>query len=354
MKNLDKILSNYKNLPMDEFYKHVLYNKKYGYYFKKNPIGKKGDFVTSPGITFLFSEIIAIWIISLWESLNKPKNFNVIELGPGTGQMSKAMIYVFKKFPKFYESLNIFLYEKSLLLKSIQKKNVNDKKVKWVSNFKLINNGPVIFFGNEFFDSIPIKQFEKNNNKLFERRVEINNLSNYKISLKKITKKNQIQIKKYKTLRNANFIEFPKLGFEELSEVINKIKNLSGGIMLIDYGYIKQKNISTIQSVKSHKKNNLFENIGEADITSLVNFKLLAEHFTKNKLKVEKTVTQSFFLKRMGLIERAEIISKNMSFKDKSDLYFRIKRLLDQNLMGELFKVIFAGNIKKKKILGFS
>ena len=349
MKNLDKILSNYKNLPMDEFYKHVLYNKKYGYYFKKNPIGKKGDFVTSPGITFLFSEIIAIWIISLWESLNKPKNFNVIELGPGTGQMSKAMIYVFKKFPKFYESLNIFLYEKSLLLKSIQKKNVNDKKVKWVSNFKLINNGPVIFFGNEFFDSIPIKQFEKNNNKLFERRVEINNLSNYKISLKKITKKNQIQIKKYKTLRNANFIEFPKLGFEELSEVINKIKNLSGGIMLIDYGYIKQKNISTIQSVKSHKKNNLFENIGEADITSLVNFKLLAEHFTKNKLKVEKTVTQSFFLKRMGLIERAEIISKNMSFKDKSDLYFRIKRLLDQNLMGELFKVIFAGNIKKKK-----
>ena len=182
----------------------------------------------------------------------------------------------------------------------------------------------------------------------------MNSLSNYKISFKKITKKNQAQIKKYKTLRKANFIEFPKLGFEELDEVINKIKKLSGGILLIDYGYIKQKNISTIQSVKSHKKNDLFKNIGEADVTSLVNFKLLSEHFTKNKLKVEKTVTQSFFLKRMGILERAEIISKNMNFKDKSDLYFRIKRLLDQNLMGELFKVIFAGNIKQKKILGFN
>ena len=132
MKNLNKILSNHKNLPLDEFYKHVLYDKKSGYYFKKNPIGKKGDFVTSPGVTFLFSEIIAIWFISLWESLNKPKNFNIIELGPGTGQMCKTMIHVFKKFPKFYKSSNIFLYEKSLLLKSIQKKNLNEKKVKWI------------------------------------------------------------------------------------------------------------------------------------------------------------------------------------------------------------------------------
>ena len=42
-----------------------------------------------------------------------------------------------------------------------------------------------------------------------------------------------------------------------------------------------------------------------------------------------------------------------MSFKEKSDLYFRLHRLLDPSQMGELFKVIFAYKSKKKFFLGF-
>ena len=40
---------------------------------KKNPFGKKGDFITAPNISRLFSEMIAIWIISFWQSLGCPK-----------------------------------------------------------------------------------------------------------------------------------------------------------------------------------------------------------------------------------------------------------------------------------------
>ena len=36
-------------------------------------------------------------------------------------------------------------------------------------NFKNINNGPAIFFGNEFFDAIPIKQFKNEERSLFEK-----------------------------------------------------------------------------------------------------------------------------------------------------------------------------------------
>ena len=42
-----------------------------------------------------------------------------------------------------------------------------------------------------------------------------------------------------------------------------------------------------------------------------------------------------------------------MTFKDKSDLYLRLKRLLDSRYMGDLFKVIFAYKSKKKFFLGF-
>ena len=91
------------------------------------------------------------------------------------------------------------------------------------------------------------------------------------------------------------FIEFPKLGFKELDKITKKIVNLGGGILLIDYGYLLPNNKSTLQSVFKHKKNDLFKNLGKADITSLVNFSLLKEYFIKNNLKVKKIVTQKYF-----------------------------------------------------------
>ena len=39
-----------------------------------NNLLEKGDFITAPKISNLFSEIIAIWIISAWQIFGKPKN----------------------------------------------------------------------------------------------------------------------------------------------------------------------------------------------------------------------------------------------------------------------------------------
>ena len=146
-----------KNLPVDIFLRNVLYDKKFGYYTSQMPFGKKGDFITSPKISNLFSEIIAIWIITCWESFGKPKNFNVVELGPGDGSLMNILLRSFKKFPEFNAVKKVFLFEKSNYLKRIQKKKIEYKNVRWINNFNEIKKGPVIFFGNEFFDAIPIK-----------------------------------------------------------------------------------------------------------------------------------------------------------------------------------------------------
>ena len=138
-----------------------------------------------------------------------------------------------------------------------------------------------------------------------------------------------------------------------LNKVINKISRSGGGLLLIDYGYTVPKNKSTLQSIFKHKRNKLTENLGKADITSLVNFELLKEHLIKKKLKVENIVSQKFFLEKMGIINRAELLSKKMSFKEQTNLYLRLKRLLDKKFMGELFKVIFAYKFKQNNFLGF-
>ena len=66
------------SLPLDKFIEFALYDKESGYYMKKNPFGKDGDFITAPNITRLFSEIIAIWIVTFWKSIGSPKKFNLL------------------------------------------------------------------------------------------------------------------------------------------------------------------------------------------------------------------------------------------------------------------------------------
>ena len=64
-------------------------------------------------------------------------------------------------------------------------------------------------------------------------------------------------------------------------------------------------------------------------------------------------MTKGYFLKKMGILNRAEMAAKTMNFKEKSDLFFRIQRLLNPKQMGELFKFLFASKLKKKFLLGF-
>ena len=342
-----------KIIPVDKFINRALYDKKKGYYLTRNPFGKYGDFITSPGISPLFSEMIAIWIISFWNDLGCPKKFNVVELGPGNGDQCRIMIKTFKKFPNFNKCLNFFLYEKSNILKKFQKNKIREPNITWLKNFDEVNKGPVLFFGNEFFDAIPIKQFKKMRENIYEKYLNFNNSSSPKEVFKKTTQKRISELKKLNLLKKNGIIEYPAKGLEELEKIIKKIKALKGGLLLIDYGFLKQPNISTLQSVRLHKKNRIFDNIGSADITSLVNFNLLQNFFLKKNLKVNKIVTQSFFLKKIGILERADILSKKMSFKEKSDLYFRLKRLLSPEYMGNLFKVIFTYKKNKKFLLGF-
>ena len=63
--------------------------------------------------------------------------------------------------------------------------------------------------------------------------------------------------------------------------------------------------------------------------------------------------TQRKFLLNMGIMERAEILAKNLTFKKKADIFFRVKRLIDNNNMGELFKVMFISRKKNRFNQGF-
>ena len=166
------------NIPLDQFINYSLYNKESGYYMKKSHFGKNGDFITAPNISRLFTEMIAIWIISFWKSLGSPKKFNLIELGAGNGEMMKVLIESFENFPDFLKSCNFIIHEKSPLLIKVQKKKLQKIDILWKSKIDKIKKIPSIFIANEFFDAMPIKQFRKKKNLWFEKFVNFTDTDN--------------------------------------------------------------------------------------------------------------------------------------------------------------------------------
>ena len=342
------------NLSLDKFINFSLYNKKFGYYMKKNPFGKEGDFITAPNISRLFPEMIAIWIISFWKSLGSPEKFNVVELGAGNGEMMRVLIESFKNFPDFLNACNFIIHEKSPNLIKIQKKKLINNKIIWAQKLNKIKKIPSIFLANEFFDALAIKQFQKKENLWFEKHVHLKKnkkkgiFFEKKIDIKKIEKKI-----KFKISYNQNFIEYSELGFNYLKDISEVITKYSGGLLIIDYGYNEKKMKNTLQAISNHKFANILENIGNVDITHNINFNLF-KRFVKKIVGLENYLTtQKEFLINMGIKERAEMITKKQNFLTKADTYYRLQRLIDEKQMGNLFKVMFIKNKKNEFKLGF-
>ena len=346
-------MSDRKNyeIPLDEFIDSALYNPQKGYYMQKIPFGKEGDFITSPNISRIFSEMIFIWLKSYWEKFYRDKKINIVELGAGNGEMMGQIVETSKKFKSFYNKCEFVICEKSEKLIKIQKEKLKQDKVKWLKNFNQLQNKPTIFLGNEFLDSLPIKQYIKINKKWYERYVQKKsgkyNFTNIKVDIKKIEKWLDLKITK-----NQSFLE---ISFEELNIIkkLNSVITKKGGcILLIDYAYLKNKMVDTLQAIKNHNKVNIFNEVGNSDISHLINIPFLKKIARKLNLEIDYS-SQRDFLLNLGIMERAEALATNKKFLEKANIYYRINRLIDKNQMGELFKVIYLYKKKNKFKLGF-
>ena len=122
---------------------------------------------------------------------------------------------------------------------------------------------------------------------------------------------------------------------------------------MIDYGYTGKKMKNTLQGISNHKFANILDNIGKVDITHNISFDFFRKFTNQLDGLKNNLTTQRNFLIKMGINQRAEMISKNKSFNNKVDIYYRLKRLIDEKQMGNLFKVMFIKNKNNEFKLGF-
>ena len=342
---LEKIKKK-KILPLDQYIDFCLYKFKQSYYQKKNKFGHGGDFVTSPHVSSIFSEMITIWIILFWNKIKKPKTLNILELGPGDGTMGKDIISSLGKINFFKSKVNYYFLEKSKSLKKIQKKNLkNEKNIYWIDNLKEFEKKDnLIILGNEFFDALPVKQFGKRGDSWFEKYVFFNKKKQLSFVFKKAKLESIRKIEKIYNLKINKFIEYPPNLEKLIKNISNLLKNKNSIFLTIDYGEDSKICNDTIQAIYKNKKSNILQNVGESDITYQVNFFHLIKLFKKNKLHLVEFTTQSNFLQKLGIKERAANAKKNLKKNQQLLLDSALKRLLHPLEMGSLFKVLIISN----------
>ena len=267
--------------------------------------------------------------------------------------MMKVIIETLKNFPECLNNCNFQIHEKSEFLKKQQQFNLKSEKITWIDNIKINNSFPTIYLANEFFDALPIKQFFKRKEGWVERFVNFNDKKNAEFKEQLIDIKNIEQNLKFEISKDQEIIEYSPSSFEYLKDISNLIKKNDGGLLIIDYGYLNLKMKETLLAIKNHKHSNILEDIGNSDITYNINFNLFIR-FVDQFDDLNFIITnQKKFLTSMGIIQRAEIISENIPFSKKSDLFYRIRRLIDEKQMGELFKVMLIKKHKNNFKTGF-
>lgn len=129
-------------LTISEYMNTCLFHPQYGYYSTKEHIfGDKGDFVTAPEISQIFGEMISVFIFKQLEIFSFPKNYELLEIGPGRGYLAVDIL----RSLLFLGKLNGLIYsmvDKSQKLRELQQEMLFNFLVKQKFNVEVKNIMP--------------------------------------------------------------------------------------------------------------------------------------------------------------------------------------------------------------------
>ena len=281
--------------------------------------------------------------LSFYQQFIDKKRLCITELGSGRGTLLKDAIRTISMVTKNKVDLDITILEKSERLIALQKENLKNKNIKWISDIKGLSFEPQIIIANEFFDALPINQYVRNNEGWYEKKITT---KNGKLCF---TLGNKIWVPRNSIFSNfkiGDTLEHSEQTISIFSNICNHLIRYDGVLLVVDYGNISGIG-DTLQAVNNHKFRSILEKPGQSDLTSHVNFKLLKEIAIKKNLYVSPVKEQQNFLLELGIMERLKSLTKNVSSTIAERVETEVKRLIDPDKMGSLFKVIAITKTKR-------
>ncbi len=312
---------------------HYMAESNARYYASRDPLGDQGDFITAPEVSQMFGELIGLWLADLWVRMGSRKRIHYVELGPGRGTLARDALAAAARYEFAPE---VHFVETSPTLRQMQRElfpgchHHHDLST-------LPDDAPLLIVANEFFDALPIHQLVRSADGWFERMVGIEGKKFAYVAGKE--RMDHIVPPSWLKASQGATIETSPAAVAVMTEIAQRLRDQGGAALIIDYGHMELRAGTTLQALKAHKKVDVFDHPGEADITAHVDFELLSHVAAQNGAEVMGLQFQGEWLRQMGIDTRTEALQRrNPGEKDK--LKRQRDRLVDDSQMGTLFKVL--------------
>jgi SAM-dependent MidA family methyltransferase len=340
---------------LERFMDLALAHPVHGYYQSKMPLGREGDFVTAPEISQMFGELIGLWVAEVWQMMGAPPQLMLVELGPGRGTLMHDALRALRIVPQLYAGLEVHFVETSPLLQNRQKAMLERSGMAcvWHQKIEQLPARPGIFIANEFFDALPVRHYIAKADGWHERLIGLN-LSGGLAFGPSPEPEPALQKVMQNSWTPGDILEINLIGLNLMGKLASRITALGGALLVIDYGYEKSSPGETLQALKCHEFVDPLEDIGNADLTTHVDFRRLAEAARAAGSVAHGPVNQGQWLRSLGICERAETLQRGANPRQAEDIRSALTRLIGSEAMGELFKVIAVTSAQMGAPPGFA
>ncbi|MEO7654792.1 MAG: SAM-dependent methyltransferase [Sphingomicrobium sp.] len=281
------------------------------YYATRDPLGASGDFTTAPEISQMFGELIGAALADSWRRAGSPADAIYAELGPGRGTLAADALRVMRG-AGFGGAVHFV--ETSPVLRAAQADAVPDAH--WHEAIESLPDAPLLLVANEFFDALPIRQLAGG----VERKVTV-------------------AAGGLAFDRDGGILEESPARSEAARVLGERIARFGGTALIVDYGHARSAPGDTLQAVRGHGFAPVLAAPGEQDLTAHVDFDALLKAATKVGPSATALVTQSEWLRALGIDARAAALT--FANPDRADaIAAALERLTGAKEMGELFKVV--------------
>ena len=308
----------------------------HGYYRTRDPFGPRGDFTTAPEISQMFGELIGIWAACVHATMGAPDPLVLVELGPGRGTlMADALRALRAAAPG--ARVTPHLVETSPVLRAAQGRALAGAGAVWHTDVGSLPAGPAILVANEFFDCLPVRQFQRTRTGWHERVIGLGSDGSLAFGLAPEPMAGPDAVAPEGALMSV-----PGAGLDLIRGLARRLREGGGALLAIDYGHVRPGFGDTLQAVSGHRFADPLETPGEADLTAHVDFSALARAATRAGAAVHGPVEQRAFLLALGLRARAERLRAVAGPDQAAGIDAALERLTDagERGMGRLFKVM--------------
>lgn len=352
--HIAEIIKKRGPISIAEYMELALQHPEHGYYKKGDPLGLGGDFITSPEISQMFGEMIGLWCADVWRQMGRPSRLALAEFGPGRGTLMQDALRATAKISGFHDALNLFLLESSETLQATQHEKLAQHRPSYLVDATALPRLPTILIANEFFDALPIRQFEKTFQGWAERKVGLDENGKLAFVLEPLDPAVMFVIAEgMKDAMPGTVYEISFAALTIMRDLARHLAQQGGAALIVDYGPVEPSGKPTLQAVSKHGSAEILDNPGDNDLTAHVDFAALKATALAQEALALGPIGQGEFLTTLGIELRAGQLKQNAAPEQAKEIDVALHRLTDPAEMGSLFKALAIASPPYKELPGF-